>query len=153
MADQKTMNGATSGMSATTESVGGSLQDFVGDLAELGELQFKLMRRDAQAGLKQAGPSLMAVGVGLCVILSGVFVAITGLAEALAALGSLSRPAAFLTVGFGAVIVGSLASWFLLGRIAAAGENFRRSTEELVRNVAWVRMVLTESGRARPRRS
>ncbi len=146
------MNGAATNSSANSESVSGSLSDFVGDLAELGELQLKLLAHDARVSLEETRPSLLGLGLGLCVIVSGVFLSLYGLAEELTARGVLSRPGAFVTVGFGGVLMGAVASRISLGRLASSSKCFRSSTEELVRNLAWVRTVLTESGRARPRR-
>lgn len=150
MVDQTTLNGATSQSAASVDSVSGSLADFVGDLADLSELQLQLLRRDARASAEQAAPALVALGLGVCVILSGVAVALGGLALELAALGALSLPGSLATVGLGAVLVGALGSRFALRLVAASTTSFRRSTEELVRNLAWVRTVLARSGRRRP---
>lgn len=153
MVDQKAMNGAASKAVDSPGSVSESLADFVDDLAELGELQLRLLRQDARASFHQTRLSFVLFGVALCAILSGVLLALFGLVEGLAALAVMSRPAAFLTVGFAAALLGALAFQFSMGRIASSAQGFRRSNEELVRNLAWVRTVLTQSGRSRTRRS
>ncbi len=153
MADQKAVSEAAGKNGATMGSVGEGVTDFVGDLVELAELQFRLLQRDAREGLDRAAPSLAALGLGASAIVSGMALALFGLAEELTALGILSRPSAFVTVGFAAVLIGAMALRFSLSRIASSTQAFRRTTEELVRNLAWVRTVLAQSGRARSRRS
>lgn len=153
MVDQKTMNGAANKAEEPSGSVSESLADFVDNLAELGELQLRLLRQDARTSFHKARLAILLFGLGFCAIFAGISLALFGLVEMLAAHAVMSRPAAFLAVGFGALVFGSLAFQYSSGRIASSSEGFRRSNEELIRNLAWVRTVLTQSGRSRKRRS
>ncbi len=152
MVDQKAMNRSANKAVEPSGSVSESLADFVDNLAELGDLQLRLLRQDARASFQHARFAIVLFGLGLCAILAGIMLALLGLVEELAAHAVMSRPAAFLTVGLGALLFGALAFQYSLGRIASSSEGFRRSNEELIRNLSWVRTVLTQSGRSRVRR-
>lgn len=150
MDDQaKVKNGSTNG---SAENMVGSVADFGNDVATLAELQLKLAALDFKETAARALIPLALVLVGLVVILGSVPVAIGGVSLLIAqatglALGWALLLTAIVTLGLAALVV------VVAGRkLGASLEGFRRSQEELVRNISWIRTVLVHSGRAVPRR-
>ena len=150
MDDQtKVKNGSNNG---SAENMVGSIADFGNDVATLAELQLKLATLDFKETMGRALVPLSLVVVGLVVILSSVPVAIGGLALLVAqvtglAMGWALLLTALVTLGLAALVV------FMAARnVGATLEGFRRSREELARNIAWIRTVLVHSGRAAPKR-
>jgi len=111
-----------SSTNGSSESVVGSIAGFGNDVANLAELQLRLAALDFKESAGRARLPLVLVGAGLVILLGSVPVAIGGLALLVAERFSIS----------------SL-------------ESFRRSRDELVRNVSWIRTVLVHSGRPVPK--
>lgn len=144
MDDQASVN-APNG--AQANGVLGSLSDFGNDIATLAELQVKLAALDAKAAADRAALPLGVALAGTAVALGAMPVLLLGAATLLA-------NALHMAEGWAMVLVGGVAlGGSLLGIAVAARrlrhccESFRRSRDELSRNIAWVRTVLLYSGR------
>lgn len=133
-------------------SVVGSVAGFGNDVAGLIELQAKLAALDLREAVQQGRLPLVFVTVGLLLLLASLPVLLLGLAYLLAtALAIHLGWAMLLTAGVALAIAVSvvITAGSRLGRSLGT---FRRSREELVRNLSWVRTVLLLSGRPAPRR-
>ncbi|WP_406697302.1 phage holin family protein [Singulisphaera sp. Ch08] len=141
-------NGSANG---SAESMVGSLAGFGNDVATLAELQLKLAALDFQETAARALVPLIVVVVGLVLILGSVPVAIGGGSLLIAQATGISIGLALLLT---ATVILGLAAFIVVvaGRkLGMSLEGFRRSREELVRNISWIRTVLAYSGRAVPR--
>lgn len=147
MDDQAKVNGNGSG-----ESVVGSIADLGNDVATLAELQLKLASLDFNEAKGRALIPLSLVVVGLVALLSSVPVALGGLALLVAQLLSISLGWAFLLVAGVTMLLAGVIVALAGRRLGASLESFRRSRDELVRNISWVRTVLVLSGRPVPKR-
>jgi len=148
MADQaavKDGNGVK--VNAPAESMVESVAEFVNDITTLAELQAKLAAADLKEASGRALVPAIAVGAGLVLLLGSLPVVLIGVASLLAGTGMSEGWALLLTGLAGMVIAGVLAvvAGLALGR---SFTSFRRSQEELARNVSWVKTVIVYSGRA-----
>jgi uncharacterized membrane protein YqjE len=151
MADQATVNrGNGVPINAPATAVVSNLAEFGNDFATLAELQAKLAVIDLK---ETAGRAVVPVGllVGALVLLLGsVPVLLIGVAELIVRYTSIGHDVALLLTAGGtlalALVIGALA----VPRLRKSFENLQRSREELIRNVSWVKTVLTYSGRSAP---
>jgi hypothetical protein len=157
MADQATVRDGhaparSSADGAPEKQVLGGIAEFGNDIATLAELQARLTLLDLKECLQKLTVPVALVGAGLFGVIGALPVALAGVAGLLAAALKISPAAALLLTGgvVLAVAVGTIAvaAW----RIPATFSSFRRSREELTRNLAWIRTVLLYSGRDVPRR-
>jgi len=130
----------------------GSIADLGNDVATLAELQLKLASLDFNEAKGRALIPLSLVVVGLVALLSSVPVALGGLALLVAQLLSISLGWAFLLVAGVTMLLAGVIVALAGRRLGASLESFRRSRDELVRNISWVRTVLVLSGRPVPKR-
>jgi hypothetical protein len=129
-----------------------NIADFGNDIATLAELQSKLTLLDAKEAAARATVPVIALAVGLVVALGSVPVLLIGLADLIASNTRLSAGTAQLIVGaVGFALALGVGFFGLKGSIASL-DSFRRSKEELSRNLSWIRTVLVYSGRAGGRR-
>jgi hypothetical protein len=155
MADQATLNtgnGRGVPINAPAEALVGGVADFGNDLATLGELQAKLIAIDLKEAAGRATMPLIVAAGGAALALGALPVVLLGVAELLVSYTTLARGWAYLLVGGLAIVLAGVAAMVVLPRLKASLESFRRSREELTRNIAWVRTVLVQRGRVRPRR-
>jgi len=146
-------NGTGSTGQAAPGSVVGNIAEFGNDVATLAELQAKLTMHDAKECLARATIPLIVIGLAVALALGSVPVVLIGLADLIARGTGLSPEAARLIVGIVALGLAGLAGFLALRGSLRSLESFRRSNEELARNLSWVRTVLVHSGRsiARPK--
>jgi hypothetical protein len=133
---------------ASPLTVVGNIADFGNDIATLAELQAKLTALDAKECATRATVPLIVLGGGVVLALGSLPVILIGLADLIAAHSTLSPGAAQLIVGLVALAIAGLAGFFGLKGSMSSLDSFRRSREELVRNISWIRTVLVYSGRA-----
>jgi uncharacterized membrane protein len=145
----------TNGMpgQASPGSLVGNLAEFGNDIATLAELQAKLATHDAKECVRRATIPLIVVVAASVLAVGSVPVFLIGLADWIAASTRLSAGAAQLIVGFVCLVVAGVAGALALKASLRSLESFRRSQEELTRNLSWIRTVLVHSGRtvSRPR--
>ena len=146
-AAQESRDGHGVKINAPAESVVGSLAEFTHDITTLVELQVKLAAMDAKESIGRAMVPAILVGVGVVLLLGSLPVALFGVAELLVAAGMTHGSALLLTGGVGIVGAGLLAVVAGLA-LSRSFTSFRRSREELARNIAWVKTVILYSGRA-----
>jgi hypothetical protein len=117
------------------------------DLGNLATLQLRLAACDARESLRRLAPSLILGGVGLIILPSSVVVALIGAAYGIAATTTLTLPWALLSVAAAGFLLSAI-SLLIAVRLSRGGfTSFRRSSEELQRNIAWIRTVVKYSGR------
>ena len=150
MDDQTKVDGGQ--VNGAPEGMVGSIAEFGNDVTSLAELQLKLAAQDFKEVKAKALLPLSLVVAGLVVLLASVPVAIGGLALLVAQVLSISIGGALLLTAVVLMILTGALVAFAGRRLAASFAGFRRSREELIRNVNWIRTVLLYSGRAVPKR-
>ena len=150
MADQATVsrnNGATQPHASPLTLVS-NIADFGNDIASLAELQAKLTLLDAKDAASKATLPVILLGGGVALALGSLPVILIGLADVLA--DALKVPGGVMQLGVGLmalVMAGVVAYIGLKGSTTSLG-SFRRSSEELTRNLSWIKTVLIYSGRS-----
>jgi len=145
-ADGKSSNGSPEG-----RLVGG-IAEFGNDIATLAELQYKLAVFDLNEATKKALIPLALMVVGASFILGALPVLLFGVAELIAAALKIGIGWALLLTSVATIVLAGAVLTICALRIPDALSGFRRSREELQRNLAWIRTVLVHSGRSMPRR-
>ena len=132
---------------ASPFAVVSNLADFSNDIATLGELQAKLTALDArEAGSRAAIPLLILVAAAALAI-GSIPVILIGLADWIASAAKISSGVAQLAVGLVALMVAVIGAFLGFRGAIRSLDSFRRSREEFVRNLSWIRTVLVYSGR------
>ena len=148
MADQAAVrDGNGVKINAPAESVVESVTEFINDITTLAELQAKLAAADLKEATGRALVPAMLVGAGLVLLLASLPVVLLGVAALLAAAG-LQEPWALLLTGVAGLIVATVLAVVAGLALGRSFTSFRRSQEELARNVSWVKTVIVYSGRA-----
>ena len=130
----------------------GNIADFGNDIASLAELQAKLTLMDAkEAASKAAVPVVVLVGASV-LALGSLPVILLGLAGLIASAAKIQPATAQLLVGLTTLVVAGIAGFVGLKGSTGSLKSFRRSSEELTRNLSWVRTVLVYSGRGAGKR-
>jgi hypothetical protein len=154
MADQTAMNvngGASVRVhSPLVEGVLGNLADFGSDVATLAELQAKLAVLDLKESAGKAMVPVSLVATAGALALGSLPVGLLGVAELLVTYAALGRGWAYLITSVTVTIVAGILAAVGVPRLQASFASFRRSREELTRNVAWIKTVLAQSGRYTP---
>jgi len=130
----------------------GSVSDLSHDVATLLDLQARLVALDAKESTQKAVTPIVTLIVTIVLTLAAFTVGLFGAAELVARALTISQGASMLlTAGVTLALAGGLI-WFSIGQLKASVTPFRRSIEEFDRNVAWLKTVLLQSGRASHRR-
>ncbi len=139
---ETTMNQSNGSTPAPPNGVAQDMGDLTHDMVSLAELQFELFRNDCRKGLKGLlTPFALLLLAGIAAA-GTVPVALICVAELLAQAAGLSRAAAFSITalgGFSAAAALGVAGW---SHVRGVGRVFRRSREELTRNMTWIKQVL-----------
>lgn len=139
MVDQTSVNGEHA-RSAQTLPEG--VHELVGDLATMVELQARLAALDGRETAQAAAlPVMVAIGA-LTLVVSGVAAGLFGAALLLALALKIHTGWAMLVASVVAMTIGTIAFRVALRRVEESFASFRRSREELQRNMAWVRGVV-----------
>lgn len=125
----------------------GGVESFGNDLATLASLQAKLAAADARESLLKALPPVVGLAVLVLLLIAGMGAIVAGFAVWLAEALQWSLGVALMLVGLGGLILGGLFSLLCLRLLSSSFTAFRRSSEELERNIAWIKTTLTHSGR------
>jgi hypothetical protein len=138
---------------ASPGSLVSNLAEFGNDVATLAELQAKLATYDAKECVSRATVPLIVAGAASVLAVGSVPVLLIGLADWIASSIRISAGAAQLIVGLVTLVLAGVAVTIALKASLRSLESFRRSSEELNRNLSWIRTVLVHSGRtvSRPR--
>jgi uncharacterized membrane protein YqjE len=148
MADQASMS-RNNGMNHPASPLGvvSNIADFGNDIATLAELQAKLAAYDAKEAASRATFPLILLGSGAVVALASLPVILIGLADLIARWTRISGGMAQLVVGLVSLLLAALACLMGARGSLKSLDSFRRSREELTRNLSWIRTVLIYSGR------
>jgi len=127
-----------------------SFSELAHDVIELGELQAQLFAIDVKSTVKKTGSSVLLSVIGLCVLLGTVPIILSALGYLIAEL--LDWP---VSAGLGiAAAVGIVISAVILllawNRLSAGLNSMQRSSEELRRNIAWIKSTLRSRRSAAP---
>jgi len=124
-----------------------SLTEFVNDVSTLAELQIKLAKIDLHESLARAAIPAALVGLGGLLMLGALPVALLGVADLISSAGFSPGWSRFLT-GVVALVTAGLIVALAGLRLSRSFSSFRRSNEELVRNLSWIKTVIVYSGRS-----
>jgi hypothetical protein len=142
MVGETTMNQRNGSSTSPSDGVAKDMGELTCDIVSLAELQFELFRNDCRQGLKgMLLPVALLLLAGI-VAAGTVPVALIVVAELLVQAAGLSRAASFSIAalgGFGVAVAMGVAGW---SRIRGAGRVFKRSREELARNLNWIKQSL-----------
>jgi hypothetical protein len=118
------------------------ISEVMHDIVSLAELQCELFRIDCREGARRMLLPVALLLLAGIVAVGTVPVALIFIAEFLAHVAGLSRPAAFAIAALCGVIVAAalgVAGWSCLRRVVRV---FDRSREELTRNMTWIKHAL-----------
>ena len=149
MAYQASVNGGF--RTHRAEGVISSIGELGGDIASLAELQARLTLVDAREAASRATWPTVVLVASAAALVSAVPVLLIGLAFVLANAFGINQGAALLIVGGVVATVAATIAFLSLRKFLHSFESFRRSREEFVRNVNWVKTVLAQSARPRGR--
>ncbi len=124
-----------------------NVSSFGNDVASLAALQSKLAAADMRESLHKAAPAIGGLMVLVLLLVAGMTVLVGGIGLWLAEAQQLRPAVALVVVGLGSLVLAALGAWLCTRWLATSFSTFRRSSEELERNVAWIKTTLTQSGR------
>jgi len=136
---------------APEQQVVGGITGFGSDMATLAELQAELAVTDLKESLQKAALPLGLLAGGVIGLIGAVPVALLGVAALLAEVLKIGSAWAMLLTGGVVLALALVVVIVSASKIGSSFSSFRRSREELTRNLAWIRTVLLYSGR-RPQR-
>ena len=130
----------------------GELLDGIGglgsDVMTLASLQAKLAAEDLQESSRRALPAVVA-SVGLLLMgLASTTVAFLGVAQWLTVERGMALWQGLLVVAGGGVLLTLLLAVLAWRGFRSSVSTFRRSREELERNIAWIGTIAAHSGRS-----
>ncbi|MFO0950703.1 MAG: phage holin family protein [Isosphaeraceae bacterium] len=132
---------------ASIEGVIEGIGEFGGDVLNLTSLQAQLAAEDLRECGGRAVPGLIALAIAIPLAIAGFTVALVGLAYWLAPALGVSLAASFLICAAGGLLTAALVGYLGVRSIRSSTTSFRRSREELERNLAWLGSVVMHSGR------
>ena len=124
-----------------------SIGELSGDIASLVELQAQLTAIDLKEAVGRVTIPTALLMVAVVVLLASLPVLLIGLGFILATAFSLSQGVAFLMTGLAFIVIAGILGFLAVRGVLTSMQSFRRSREELVRNVSWVRTVIAQSGK------
>jgi len=137
---------------AAPEGVVESIAEFANDVTTLADLQTRLAVYDAKEAVGRATVPAILIASGLAVALASLFVLLLGVADLISTSTRLSTGAARLIVGLVALAAAGITAFLAFKAATRSLDSFRRSREELARNIAWLKTVVVYSGRPGARR-
>ncbi len=124
-----------------------SVNAFGTNLGNLATLQLRLAACDSRESLQRLMPSLVLGGFAVLVLPASVIVALLAAGYWIDDATSLTLPQSLLLVAWVGVTLSAICLLLAVRLSRGAFTTFRRSGEELQRNIAWVRTVMKHSGR------
>lgn len=118
-----------------------------GDIAALASLQSQLAAADARQSLTKAIPAVAGLVVAVLLAVAGTVAIVGGLALWIAQAFHLETSVALMLTGLGALVLVALLGVISVRLLLSSATTFRRSIEELQRNIAWIKTTLAHSGR------
>lgn len=148
MADQASVKSGD----GRSNGVVGSVAELGNDVATLAELQAQLAALDFKESAELAVLPLGVVAAGLAVLLGSIPVLLLGVATLLESWLKMNGGWAMVLVAAVVMLLAGAAVVVAGRKLPRCFQSFRRSREELFRNLFWIRTVLVHSGRPVPRR-
>lgn len=130
----------------------GGIAEFGNDMATLAELQAKLAALDVKDSYERALVPMIAIIAGLTAALASLPVLVLGVALVIARALDIADGLAMVLTALVVIAGAGLLAYLSTRRLPHSFEPLRRSREELIRNLSWVRTVLIHSGRSYPKR-
>lgn len=121
-----------------------------GDALELAELQAKLAKEDAIKVTRDSTRPIAILIAGACGLIASLPVLTLGLASMCEALTALNAWQSKLLLGSVVAIVSFGLIYLAIGQLRKSLLQFRRSAEELAKNVAWAKIVVRSAGESQP---
>lgn len=147
MARQTLRNGLPLPKERQNNGVIEGVSSFGTDLATLALLQARLTVCDLRDSTRAASPIIAALVIFGTIAASSVVLVLAGLSWWLASVFQIQVGIVMMITGVVALIIVSVAAALLSRRLGKCFSYFRRSQEELDRNLAWVKTTLVHSGR------
>ena len=151
MVNQTTVDPNLATMEPSPGSMVGNIAEFGNDFATLIELQAKLAAYDSKECISRATWPIVILIVGASVILACLPVILLGAADLLSAFTPLPIWGSRLAIGGLTLTIAAVSAYVSTLFAMKSIQSFRRSSEELTRNLSWLRTVLVHSGRAATR--
>jgi len=131
-------------------SINGMIEGIGGlgtDVVTLASLQAQLAAKDLQAMTERVIPAVVSVALLIPLAFAGFTAILFGLAYWINAAFNVPIPASLAVMGVAGLVLAGLLAFFAKNRFGASMVAFRRSREELERNLSWLGTVLKQSGR------
>jgi len=144
MAGQATLNDNTG--SPVNEVLGG-IGGLGNNVVTLATLQARLAAADLRESVTRGLMAWIALGAGLLLAIGSTTVGLMGIAWWLATSWAVAFSLALVLVAAGGIVTSAVLAVLAAFRLRSSFLTFRRSREELERNVAWLGTVFSQSGR------
>jgi len=153
MADQTSVNNGPGTPGASpVEGVFTNLAEFSGNLVTLSELQGKLAAIELRHCIKEATWPAAMIAVACVIALGSLPVLLIGVAEWLVRALGITHASALLLSGVGALLIAAILIGVAIPMLRRSFTHFQHTRDEFRRNIAWIKTVLTHSGRSPIRR-
>jgi hypothetical protein len=147
MAYQTVRNGPAAANDRHHNGVIEGVSSFGTDLATLAMLQARLAAYDLRESMKSAAPTIAGLVAFATIAAASTAVGLAGLALWLATILQVQAGIVMMVVALAGIVIAIVASTLLARSLPSSFSYFRRSREELERNLAWIRTTIVHSGR------
>ena len=147
MAHQAVRNGSVASRDRQNNGVIEGVSSFGTDLATLAVLQMRLTACDLRDSAKAATPIVAGLTVFWIIAGASAVVGLAGIALWLATILNVQASIVMMVIGLIGLVISAVGAALLARSLTRVFSYFRRSQEELERNLAWVKTTLTHSGR------
>ena len=147
MAHQEMRNGPVASRDRQNNGVIEGVSSFGTDLAALAVLQMRMAACDLRDSAKAATPIIAGLTVFWIIAGASTAVGLAGMALWLATIVNIQAGIVMMVVALIGLVISGVAAALLARSLTRSFTYFRRSQEELERNLAWVKTTLIHSGR------
>ena len=147
MAHQEMRNGPVASRDRQNNGVIEGVSSFGTDLATLAVLQMHLAACDLRDSAKAATPIIAGLTVFWIIAGASTAVGLAGMALWLATIVNIQAGIVMMVVALIGLVISGVAAALLARSLTRSFTYFRRSQEELERNLAWIKTTLIHSGR------
>ena len=147
MAHQEMRNGPVASRERQNNGVIEGVSSFGTDLATLAVLQMHLAACDLRESAGAAAPIVAGLTVFWIIAGASATVGLAGMALWLATVLNIQAGIVMIVVALIGLVISGVAAALLARSLTRSFTYFRRSQEELERNLAWVKTTLIHSGR------
>ena len=147
MAHQAVRNGPIASRDRQNNGVIEGVSSFGTDLATLAVLQMHLAACDLRESAEAAAPIVAGLTVFWIIAGASATVGLAGMALWLATVLNIQAGIVMMGVALIGLVISGVAATLLARSLTRSFAYFRRSREELERNIAWVKTTLIHSGR------